>query len=114
VARAELLICGDTGVAHLATALRTPSVLLFGPTSPAHWGPPAARTWHRVLWKGARGDPHASRIDPGLARITVGEVREAVAALRAELAEQGRPAARAAPARPAAPAPGASLAGSGR
>src|SRR5690606_4795311 len=47
VAGAELLVCGDTGVAHLATALRTPSVLLFGPTSPAHWGPPAARTWHR-------------------------------------------------------------------
>jgi ADP-heptose:LPS heptosyltransferase len=88
VAGAELLVCGDTGVAHLATALRTPSVLLFGPTSPAHWGPPAARTWHRVLWKGTRGDPHGDHIDPGLARISVEEVREAVAELRAELAAQ--------------------------
>ena len=88
VANAELLVCGDTGVAHLATALRTPSVLLFGPTAPAHWGPPPARTWHRVLWKGGRGDPHASRIDPGLARISVDEVREAVAVLRAEIAAQ--------------------------
>ena len=37
VAAAARVVCGDTGVAHLATALGTPSVVLFGPTSPARW-----------------------------------------------------------------------------
>ena len=40
VAGARRVLCADTGVAHLATALGTPSVVLFGPTSPARWGPP--------------------------------------------------------------------------
>ena len=79
VGAAARVVCGDTGVAHLATALRTPSVVLFGPTSPAHWGPPADRPWHRVLWAGTVGDPHAAEVDPGLARITVDD---ALAALR--------------------------------
>jgi ADP-heptose:LPS heptosyltransferase len=83
VAGAEAVVCADTGVGHLATALRTPSVLLFGPTAPAHWGPPPGRPWHRVLWKGTTGDPHASRLDPGLARVSVREVQDALAWLRA-------------------------------
>jgi ADP-heptose:LPS heptosyltransferase len=49
VAEARLVISNDTGVGHLATAYGTPSVLLFGPTAPARWGPPADRPWHRVL-----------------------------------------------------------------
>ncbi|MBD5635818.1 MAG: glycosyltransferase family 9 protein [Candidatus Eremiobacteraeota bacterium] len=68
VAAAARVVCGDTGVAHLATAFHRPSVLLFGPTPPALWGPPS-RPYHRVLWNGTTGDPHADRIDPGLAAI---------------------------------------------
>lgn len=49
LAAATVVICGDTGVGHLATAVGTPSVLLFGPVSPAHWGPPPDRWRHRVL-----------------------------------------------------------------
>lgn len=73
VAVAAAVVCGDTGVAHLATALRTPSVVLFGPTSPDVWGPPPHRR-HRVLWRGRTGDPHGDTLDPGLAAITVDEV----------------------------------------
>ncbi|MEU7618265.1 glycosyltransferase family 9 protein [Micromonospora rifamycinica] len=52
VAAARLVVSGDTGVGHLATAYRTPSVLLFGPVPPARWGPPPDRPWHRALWAG--------------------------------------------------------------
>lgn len=75
---AELLICGDTGVAHIATATATPSVLLFGPTPPAHWGPRSAGP-HRVLWRGGTGDPHATRPDAGLLDISTADVLAATA-----------------------------------
>lgn len=74
VAAAGRVICGDTGIAHLATAFGTPSVVLFGPLSPAEWGPPANRPCHRVLWAGRRGDPHASQPDPGLMELQVSTV----------------------------------------
>lgn len=81
VAAARRVVCGDTGVAHLATAAGTPSVVLFGPTPPAHWGPPRDRAQHRVLWRGRRGDPLADRPFAGLTDIQVDEVVEALAAL---------------------------------
>jgi ADP-heptose:LPS heptosyltransferase len=83
VAAAGRVISGDTGVAHLATALRTPSVVLFGPTSPSLWGPPADRTRHRVLWAGRAGDARAPSLDPGLAAIDVAAVVEALESLDA-------------------------------
>jgi ADP-heptose:LPS heptosyltransferase len=81
VGAARAVVCGDTGIAHLATAVGTPSVVLFGPVSPAKWGPPADRAQHRVLWRGRPGDPHAPVVDPGLASITVAEVRAELDAL---------------------------------
>jgi ADP-heptose:LPS heptosyltransferase len=62
-------VSGDTGVAHLATAFGRPSVVLFGPTSPATWGPPPGRGEHRVLWSGRTGDPHGGRPHAGLLAI---------------------------------------------
>jgi ADP-heptose:LPS heptosyltransferase len=87
IGRARLLISGDTGVAHVAAAFRTPSVTLFGPVSPARWGPPADPR-HQVLWHGDdTGNPHADRPDPALLRITVAEV---LAAARSALDVVGR------------------------
>ena len=80
VGTAGRVVSGDTGVAHLATAMRRPSVLLFGPTSPDLWGPPPERRRHTVLWSGSTGDPAGEAIDPGLARITATEVVDALSA----------------------------------
>jgi ADP-heptose:LPS heptosyltransferase len=91
VAGTRLLVCGDTGVAHLATAVGTPSVLLFGPTPPAWWGPRIDRDRHVVLWHGdpdRPGDPHADELDPALGRITVDEVEGAVGAQLARTRER--------------------------
>jgi lipopolysaccharide heptosyltransferase II len=37
--KANLLITGDTGPMHLAAALDTPVIAVFGPSDPARWGP---------------------------------------------------------------------------
>lgn len=79
VAAARLVVCGDTGVAHLASAYRRPSVVLFGPVSPALWGPPVRAgehgALHVVLWHGdGTGDPWGTELDPALGRVTVDEV----------------------------------------
>lgn len=78
VAHADLVVCGDTGVAHLATAFATPSVVLFGPVAPTRWGPPPDGP-HEVIWHGeGDGDPWAEEVDPALLRVEVAEVLERV------------------------------------
>lgn len=82
VAGARLVLSGDTGIAHLATALGRASVVLFGPVSPATWGPIIDPQRHRVLWHGdGTGDPHGTQLDPALAAISVAEVWQAAAQL---------------------------------
>jgi predicted lipopolysaccharide heptosyltransferase III len=39
IAKAGLLITVDSAPTHLASASRTPQVILFGPTNPFHWRP---------------------------------------------------------------------------
>jgi len=72
----RLLVCGDTGVGHVATATGTPSVLLFGPTPPSRWGP-RGNGPHVALWAGDRGDPHGQEPHSGLLLITVPRVLDA-------------------------------------
>lgn len=82
VAGAALVVCGDTGVAHLASAYGVPSVVLFGPVDPAQWGPPAGphvALAHPAVRRGAR---FADEPDPALLAITVDEVLAAVDAVR--------------------------------
>ncbi|KUL36871.1 glycosyl transferase [Streptomyces sp. NRRL F-4489] len=86
VAHARAVLVGDTGLAHLATALGTPSVVLFGPVAPRLWGPPHTAR-HRVLWhpdgddRPRPGDAHGDRPDARLLRITVSEALAALDAL---------------------------------
>jgi ADP-heptose:LPS heptosyltransferase len=81
VVAARALLSADTGVAHLATALGTPSIVLFGPTSPAHWGPPRSHP-HIALWAGRLGDPHGQAADPGLLELEPKQVVEALDSLQ--------------------------------
>ena len=40
LASVDLLVACDSGPVHLAGAMRTPALAVFGPTSPERWGPP--------------------------------------------------------------------------
>ncbi len=52
LARLSVLITGDTGPAHLAAAIDTPVVTIFGPTDPNRYQPltPHAEVVHADLW----------------------------------------------------------------
>ncbi|GAA1753719.1 glycosyltransferase family 9 protein [Nonomuraea bangladeshensis] len=76
---AALVVCGDTGMAHLASAYERPSVVLFGPASPRIWGPPR-KPVHAALWHGdSEQEVQTDVPDPALLRITVQEVLDAAA-----------------------------------
>ncbi|MES4908628.1 MULTISPECIES: glycosyltransferase family 9 protein [unclassified Streptomyces] len=78
LAHARAVVVGDTGLAHLATALGTPSVVLFGPVAPRLWGPPRCEL-HQALWYGSDdtprpGNAHGDVPDERLLSISVSDV----------------------------------------
>ena len=87
---ASVVVSTDTGPMHLAAAVRTPVVALFGPTAPWRTGPYGEG--HVVLRAGVRCSPCFSRsckttdLEPMacMNRITVEQVVDAVTRLDAE------------------------------
>lgn len=92
LARARALVCGDTGPAHLAAAVGTPVVSVFGPTDPVRWSPYGVP--HRVVTRGLVCAPcsdHGGPVCPlgthaCLAVLGADEVAGALASLLAETA----------------------------
>jgi heptosyltransferase I len=95
---AALVISGDTGPLHIATAVGTPVVALFGPTDPARNGPfsPDDVSVSRFEGCGCHYDRKCHQPTWCLADVTVAEV---AAAVKRRLAK---------PPAPGSPAPGSS------
>ncbi|MBI2957129.1 MAG: lipopolysaccharide heptosyltransferase I [Acidobacteria bacterium] len=79
VRRARVLISGDTGPLHIAAAVGTPVVGLYGPTDPKRNGPFGSRAvviHHRD--RGPTSYKHEEKVSPAMLAITVEEVLAAV------------------------------------
>jgi ADP-heptose:LPS heptosyltransferase len=79
VAAAKLVVTADTGAAHLASAYRVPSVVLFGPAPVEEWGPPEDGP-HVALTDASlrRGETFAEEPDPALLAVTPADVLAAL------------------------------------
>lgn len=81
LASCDALVSGDTGPAHMATALGVPRLTLYGPTDPVQWNPALPTTPRlvdpafRVMTARERGRAGAH---PGLTGIAVDDVYDEV------------------------------------
>lgn len=84
--RCHLYISNDTGPMHLSTAVKTPTLALFGASNPLQWGPPWEK--HRIIAREGcplmrtlspeAWDGHADAARRNLAAITPDAVMAAV------------------------------------
>lgn len=79
VAKAALVVCNDTGISHVAAAVKTPSVVISTADNPARWAP-KNKQLHRVLCK-ANGVTTGEVIAEASALLT--STRRVAAPLRA-------------------------------
>jgi hypothetical protein len=93
VAHARVVIAGDTGIAHVATAYGTPSVTLFGPVGPEQWGPPAGDPRHVTLTDPTvrRGERFADDPDPALLAVGIEDVLRVVMPQLTDTSQRRRP-----------------------
>jgi predicted lipopolysaccharide heptosyltransferase III len=70
IARARLLITVDSAPMHLASASRTPQVILFGPTNPFHWRP---RESPSLILQGTATSPFTEFV-PKQARLPMNQI----------------------------------------
>ncbi|MDI3340199.1 MAG: lipopolysaccharide heptosyltransferase II [Sphaerobacter sp.] len=93
IARAALYVGNDSGVSHLAAAVGTPTVTIFGPTNPGRYRPLGARarvcappeSWHGALVDLRRGSAPATSVE----RVTVDMVAAACLDLLGAASEGG-------------------------
>jgi ADP-heptose:LPS heptosyltransferase len=81
IADAALVVSADTGAAHLATAYRRPSVVIFGPAPVAEWGPPEGPHIALTDENLRIGDTFSAVPDPALLAVTARDVLEAAGRL---------------------------------
>jgi len=66
--RCDLFIGNDSGITHMAAALETPTLALFGPTNPHEWGPRGNRV--NILYKKTYCSPCAPKVKDTCAEKT--------------------------------------------
>jgi ADP-heptose:LPS heptosyltransferase len=59
IEQARMLVTVNTATMHLAAAMHTPQVVLFGPTNPFHWRPRQTRQSSALILRGKSTSPVA-------------------------------------------------------